>query len=53
MIDRVGDGGRDTDNADLAHAFDAERIETCLLLDEDDVDVVHVGVHRHVVSAKL
>src|SRR5207245_3648327 len=54
MIDRVGDRSRHADNADLAEALDAERIDDLVrLLDEDDVDVVHIGIHGHVVFGNV
>src|SRR5436190_24317467 len=50
VIDRVGYRRRDTDDSDLADAFDAERIDDVVrLVDEDHLDVVYVGVHRHMI----
>ena len=49
MIHRIGDRGRHPDDADLAEPLQAERIAVVRLVDEDHLDVVHVGVHRHVV----
>ena len=42
------------DQADLAYALYSERIDDVVrLVDEDDIDVVHVGVHRHVVFGNI
>src|SRR6516225_5011732 len=50
VVDRVGNRRRDTDNADLAQAFDPERIDRLIrLVDKDYLDIVHVGVHRHMI----
>ena len=54
VIDRIGDRRRDPDDADLADALDAERIDDRVrLVDEDHLDVVDVGVHRHVVFGEI
>ena len=53
MIDRIGDRRRGPHDADLAYAFDAERIDlVILLLNEDHVDRMYVGIHRHVILGK-
>ena len=50
VIDRIGDRRGDADNADFADALDAERIDQVVrLVDEDDLDIVHIGIHGHVV----
>src|SRR4051812_14660768 len=50
VINRVGNGGCDADDADLPDALDAERIDGFVpLVDEDDLDVVHVCVHRDMI----
>src|SRR5262245_48942665 len=50
MIDRVGDGRRYADDADLADALDAEGIDGAVgLVDEDHLDVLDVGVGGNVV----
>src|SRR4029077_11299686 len=50
VIDRVGDGGGDTDDTNLTYALDAERIDAVIdLIDEDHPDVVHVGIHGHMI----
>jgi hypothetical protein len=54
MIDGVGDGGRNSDNSNLAHAFDSHRVDLAArLFDEDNLDVVHVGMHRHMVLGNV
>src|SRR5215472_6911204 len=54
MIDRIRDRGGGADDADFADPFDAERIDLVILLfDEDDVDRVHVRVHRHVIVGEI
>ena len=54
VIDRIRDRRRGADDADLADAFDAERIDlVVLLLDEDHVDCVYVGIHRHVIVGEI
>src|SRR5690242_17829984 len=51
---RVGNSGSSADNADLPYPFYAERIEMRLaLLDEDHVDVMDVGVNRHMVLGEI
>src|SRR6185312_16953745 len=46
--------GRHADDADFAEALDAERIDDFVrFLDEDDIDVVHVGIHGHVVFGNV
>src|SRR5262245_63806814 len=46
VVNRVRNCRRDADNADLAEALDAERIDGVIrLVNEDDLDVVHVSVH--------
>src|SRR6476646_9173319 len=50
MIDGIGDGSGYSDNTDLAHALDSERVDDVVrLIDEDDLDVLYVGVHRHMI----
>src|SRR6185295_14444232 len=50
VIDRVGDGRGDTDDTNLTYALDAERINAVIdLIDEDHPDVVHVGIHGHMI----
>ena len=49
VIDRIGDRGGDTDDADLAQALHAEPVAVVRLLDENHLDVVYVGVHRHMI----
>src|SRR5215831_14656168 len=54
MIDRIRHGRRGADDADFADAFDTERIDLVILLfDEDDVDRVHVRIHRHVIVGEI
>ena len=54
MIDRVGNRGRNADDADLAQPFDAKRIDDLVrLIDKNDFYVVYVGIHRYVVSFDL
>jgi hypothetical protein len=54
VVDRVGDGGGDTDDADLAQALGAEGIDDfVVLVDEDHVDVVHVRVHGEVIVGEV
>ena len=54
VMDRVGDGGGNADDADLAHPLDAEWIDDAVrLVDEDDIDVVHVGVHRDMIFGNV
>ena len=54
MIDRIRDRGGGADDADFADPFDAEWIDLVILLfDEDNVDRVHVRVHRHVIVGKI
>src|SRR5918997_168202 len=52
--DGVGDGRRDADHPQLAHAFDAERIHNLVvLLDEQRLDLVHVGADGDVVVLEV
>ena len=45
---------RETDDADLAQPFDAERIDGVVwLVNENDLDVVHVSVHRHMIFGNV
>src|SRR5262245_8768575 len=54
MIDRIRHGRRGADDADFADAFDTERIDlVVLLLDEDDIDRVHVRIHRHMIVGEI
>src|SRR5262249_54075671 len=54
MIDRIRDCGRRADNADFANTFDPKWIDLIVLLfDEDHVDRMHVGIHRHVVVGEI
>ena len=53
MIDRVGNRRGDADDPDLAKPLDAERVGVVRLVHEDDLDVVHVGVHRYVVLGNI
>jgi hypothetical protein len=54
VVDRVGDGGGDTDDADLAQVLGAEGIDDfVVLVDEDHVDVVHVRVHGEVIVGEV
>src|SRR5262249_31381484 len=39
----------DPDDADLAEALDPQRIAVVRLVDEDDLDIMHVSMHRHVI----
>src|SRR5580704_2372628 len=52
--DRIGDRRRRADDADFAHALDAERVDlVVLLLDEDHVDRGHVRVGGHVIIGEV
>ena len=54
MEDSIGDSRRSSNNADLAYAFDAKRIDPLVdLLDKNDVNVMDVGVHRHMIFAEV
>jgi len=54
VVDRVGDGGGDPDDADLAQALGAEGIDDLVVLvDEDHVGVVHVCVHGEVIVGEV
>src|SRR5262249_29885296 len=54
VINRIGDRGSDTDDANLSHTLDTERIDDVVwLVDEDDVDIVDVSIHRHVVLGEI
>ena len=54
VINRVGDRRGNADDADLAQAFDAEAIDNRVgLFHEDHFDVVHVGIHRHMVLSNV
>jgi len=47
-------GSRNSDNSNLAYAFDSERIDSAIrFFNEDDLDVVHVGIHRHMVLGNV
>ena len=51
---RIGDRRRCADDADLADALDAQRVEMSLaLVDENHLDVVHVGIHRHMIFGEV
>jgi hypothetical protein len=52
VMDPVGNGSGDADEADLADAFGSERRERIRFPDEDDVDVRSVGVDRYQVVAE-
>jgi hypothetical protein len=44
MIDGVGDGGRNSDNSNLAHAFDSHRVDLAVrLFDEDNLASFYRG----------
>src|SRR5262245_8212250 len=50
MIHGIGDGRGNPDSANFAHALDSNRVDDVVgLINEHDFDVLHVGVHRHVV----
>ena len=52
--DGVGDGRRDADHPELAHALDAERVDDLVVfLDEHRLDIVDVGVDRHVIVLQV
>src|SRR4051794_7708970 len=54
MEDSIGDRRCSSYNADLAHALDAQWINALVdLLDKNDVDVLNVGVHWHVIFAEV
>jgi hypothetical protein len=54
VIDRIRDRRRDADDANLAQPLDAERIDDVVrLIDEDHLDVVHVGVHRDMIFGNV
>src|SRR5262245_28112371 len=54
MMDGVGDGGPNSDNSNLAHALDSHQVNLAVrLFDEDGLDVVHVGMHRHMVLGNV
>src|SRR5207248_2068227 len=54
VINRIGDRRGDAGRADLADAFHAEWVhKRVFLVDEDDVDVGYVGVHRHEVFTEV
>src|SRR5215472_18781639 len=54
MIDRVGDRGGSSDNADFADTFDTERIDLVVfLVDEDHVDGMDIRVHRDVIVSEI
>ena len=50
----IGDGGRRADDTDLTHPFHTKRIEILLaFVDENDLDMRHVGMHRHVILGEV
>src|SRR5262249_60991601 len=51
--DGVGNGRRNADDTDFAQPFGAERVEPVIFLDENYVDVVHVGVDRHMIIRQI
>jgi hypothetical protein len=52
--DGIGDGRRDADHPELAHALDAERVDHgVVLLDEQRLHLVDVRVDRHVVVLEV
>ena len=54
VIDGIGDCRGDADDADLADALDAERIDDVVrLVDENHLYVVNVGVHRDMVFGDI
>ena len=54
MIDRVGDGSSSADDADLADTLHPKGIEMRLhLVDEDHVDVMDIGIHRHMILGEI
>src|SRR5208283_374139 len=53
MVDRVRNRRRNADNADLAEPLDAERIAVVWLVDEDDPDVMYIGIYRHMILGEI
>ena len=54
MPDSVGDSTRRAGDADIADALNAKRVYFVILLfDEDDLDIVYVGIHRHVILGNV
>jgi len=52
--DSIGDSCRHADGADLTQPLGAERVSGLILfLNEDDLDVVHIGVDRDVVVRQV
>src|SRR5262245_16105054 len=50
VIDSIGDSSRNSDNTNLAHAFDSQRVNSSIrLFNEDDPDILHISVHWHMV----
>ena len=45
VINRVSDRRSDADDGDFADPLDTERIAVVRLVDKDDLDVMHIGVH--------
>src|SRR5690348_2464382 len=52
MVDAVGDGGGDADEADLADPLGPERRQRVWFPDEDDIDVGSIGVDGDEVVAE-
>jgi hypothetical protein len=54
MKDRIGDGSSRAYNTNLADAFHSEGVEMRLpLVDEDDLNVMYIGIHRHMILGKI
>ena len=54
MIDRIGDSGRGSDIAEFTDTLDAYRIDRFVLLrNQNDVDILDVGVHRNEIIGEI
>src|SRR5450631_1624858 len=54
VIDGSSDRRSDADQADLAEALDSQQIDDVIRsVDEDHLEIVHVGIHGHVILAAI
>src|SRR5262245_49295988 len=54
MEDRIGDCSGGADIAQFTKAFDARRVHLVVLLgQEEDVDLVDIGIHRHQIVGEI
>src|SRR6516225_7256170 len=53
MENSISDCWRDADDSNLADPLGTERVEFIVLFDKDDVDVVYISIHGHVIVCEV